>query len=220
MPKYGPSIKKILSICHTVSEDDVCKLGVSILDALEALHSKGLVYNNLSKAHVLIGDHRFINKEEVRLIDFSRAREFINEKGEVIKNDGVIYNPNKAGMIGLNLYDPMNDVRDLLTFLKSLSEGHEYEKLEQMAKLIKDMENPEFHKLKDILQLQKAHEYSWTDLTILEEHQPFKKISNIIEESKHSQDFEEEQSDGDNSDSSAEADEPDSAKKEEEHDFI
>ena len=81
-------------------------------------------------AHVLIGDHRFINKEEVRLIDFSRAREFINEKGEVIKNDGVIYNPNKAGMIGLNLYDTMNDVRDLLTFLKSLSEGHEYENLE------------------------------------------------------------------------------------------
>ena len=72
---------------------------------------------------MLIGDHRFTNKDEVRLIDFSRAREFINDKGEVIKNDGVIYNPNKAGMVGVNLFDPMNDVRDLLTFLKSLSEG-------------------------------------------------------------------------------------------------
>lgn len=216
MPKYGPSIKKIMSICHTLTEDDVCHLGVSILDALEALHSKGLVYNNLSANHVLIGDHRFANKEEVRLIDFSRAREFINEKGEVIKNDGVIYNPNKAGMTGLNLFDPMNDLRDLLSFLKSLSEGQENEKLDQMAKLIKDMDKPEFHKLKDILQLKKAHQYSWTDLTFLEEHQPFKKISNIIEESKHSQEFEEKQSDGDNSDSSAEADESDSDKGEQE----
>ena len=151
MPKYGPSIKKILSICQTLTTDDVCQLGVSILEALESLHSKGLVYNNLSETHVLVGDHCFMNKDEVRLIDFSRAREFINDKGEIIKNDGVIYNPSKVGGGGLNLYDPMNDVRDLLAFLKNLSEVKDTDKIDKMSKLIRDMEKPEFHKLKDIL---------------------------------------------------------------------
>lgn len=93
MPKYGPSLRRILSITKSLTEDDICKLGVSILHALEELYSKGLVYNNLTPNHVLIGDHFFNNKEDIKLVDFSRAREFVNEKGEIIKDDGIIYNP-------------------------------------------------------------------------------------------------------------------------------
>ena len=68
-----------------------------------------------------MGDHFFKNKEEIKLIDFSRAREFINEKGQVIKDDGVIYNPNIKGAIAANLFDPMNDIRDLLSLLKGFN---------------------------------------------------------------------------------------------------
>ena len=100
----------------------------------------------------------------------------------------------------------MNDIRDFLTLLKGFNQ--KFEKLDQLEKFIKDMDKPEFHKLRDILELKKAHEYSWSSLTILQEHQPFKKISNIIEEIKtfNESDKDEDSDDGENSDSSVDAD--------------
>ena len=56
-PKYGLSLKAILATGHKLSEADVCYLGLKLIDAMEYIHGKGVVYNNLSLSHILIGDH-------------------------------------------------------------------------------------------------------------------------------------------------------------------
>ena len=57
------------------------------------MHESGVVYNNLKSEHILIGDSQFSQKsrDQIILVDFSKAKEILDENGKTIKNDGNIY---------------------------------------------------------------------------------------------------------------------------------
>lgn len=66
----------------------------------------------------MIGDCNFENREIVTLVDFSKARQYISDEGEIIKDDGVIYRVN-ADLVAF-LYDRMSDLKSLSSFLNGL----------------------------------------------------------------------------------------------------
>ena len=93
MERFGPSLTQIINVFGKLPPKDVLSLGLQILDALKIMHEQGVVYNNLSLGHVLIGDFEFSKETRtmIKLIDFSKARIIKSEDGKPIKNDGVIY---------------------------------------------------------------------------------------------------------------------------------
>lgn len=97
-------------------------------------------------------------------MDFNRARQYIGDKGEIIKDDGVIYKT-KGNQIA-NLFDPMSDIKELLSLLTELSDL-EMVKLKNMEKVVENMEKPDYESLRKILHLEESHLYSWSDLNIM-----------------------------------------------------
>ena len=57
------------------------------------MHDSGVVFNNLSPYHILIGDGNFTpgTRTLITLVDFSRAKFIISKEGKPIKDDGNIY---------------------------------------------------------------------------------------------------------------------------------
>ena len=64
-----------------------------MLDAFKILHESGVVFNNLSTDHILIGDGDFTpgTRTLITLVDFSKAKFIISKDGQPIKDDGKIY---------------------------------------------------------------------------------------------------------------------------------
>jgi hypothetical protein len=58
-PRYGHSLQKIISVGHHITENDISLLGLTLINALEHMHQQGVVLNNLTLDHVIIGNHNF-----------------------------------------------------------------------------------------------------------------------------------------------------------------
>ena len=57
------------------------------------MHDSGIVFNNLSPDHILIGDGDFTpgTRTLITLVDFRKAKFIISKEGKPIKDDEKIY---------------------------------------------------------------------------------------------------------------------------------
>ena len=86
-------------------------------------------------------------------MDFGRARQYIGDKGEVIKDDGVIYKTKGKGNQVAELFNPMSDFKDLVYLLNELNGDNECDKLSLFAEAVNAMDKPDYESLRKILEL-------------------------------------------------------------------
>ena len=94
MQRYGPSLRLLVKANEEpLPPKDVCNLALQILQALKIMHDSGVVFNNLTLDHVLVGDEQFSpdSRSQIKIVNYCKSKLIIGEGGKVIKNDGEFY---------------------------------------------------------------------------------------------------------------------------------
>lgn len=111
-----------------LSRKSVCKVAMRLLQMLEHIHSRGLVYNNLSLSNILIGDWHKPSIENMKLMDYTLCTKYVDANGQHI-NHGTV--DRFIGNIALSSMNAMNfktvsrrdDLISLTYLLIIISEG-------------------------------------------------------------------------------------------------
>ena len=76
----GPSLEQLLKYCNGVfTLKTVLLLADQILDRIEWVHSKGLVYNNIDPGNFVVGLGE--KQDKIFLVDFGSCQKFVDENG-------------------------------------------------------------------------------------------------------------------------------------------
>ncbi|XP_055336150.1 casein kinase I-like [Paramacrobiotus metropolitanus] len=87
IPKYhtmvmellGPNLEDVLQACGgSFTLKTVCMVAVQLLDRIEFIHSKGLLYRDIKSENFLLGRYKEPNHQVLHIVDFGLSKEYIN----------------------------------------------------------------------------------------------------------------------------------------------
>lgn len=100
MDLLGPTVEDVLQACGgSFSLKTTCMVSMQLLDRLEFIHSKGLLYRDVKSENFLLGQYKQPNHKFVHIIDFGLSKEYINP----ITKEHVPFNV-KKGSVGTPRY--------------------------------------------------------------------------------------------------------------------
>lgn len=74
---FGPSLEQLLKYCQgTFSLKTVLLIADQILDRIEWIHSKGLVYNNVDPSNFVVGLGE--KQDKIFTIDFGNCQKYLD----------------------------------------------------------------------------------------------------------------------------------------------
>lgn len=80
---FGPSLEQLLKYCKgTFSLKTVLLIADQILDRIEWIHSKGLVYNNIEPDNFVVGLGE--KQDKIFVVDFRNCQKYEGEEGHHI----------------------------------------------------------------------------------------------------------------------------------------
>ena len=75
---FGPSLDQLLKYCKgTFSLKTVLLIADQILDRIEWIHSKGLVYNNIDPTNFVVGLGE--KQDKIFVVDFGNCQKYLDE---------------------------------------------------------------------------------------------------------------------------------------------
>lgn len=81
---YGPSLEQLLKYCKGIfSLKTVLMIADQLLDRIEWVHSKGLIYNDIEPDNFLVGLGE--KQDKIFLIDFGSCQKYQDANGQHLK---------------------------------------------------------------------------------------------------------------------------------------
>ena len=148
MQRYGPSLRLLQKAFEEpLPPKDVCNLSLQILQALKIMHDSGVVFNNLTIDHVLVGDEQFSpdSRSQIKIVNYCKAKLIIGEGGKVIRNDGEFYKEPIRSQIEAT-YQKRSDIMDLQKLMLELGVD-----IDLQVKSLQPYDTPNYEMIKTIL---------------------------------------------------------------------
>ena len=89
MEYLGPDIGK-LSRQRRFSLKTVLKIGMQLVDRVEAMHERGIIHRDIKPFNIAIGRH---NHKVIHVFDLGLAKQFVDHKGEHLPDSKSVGNP-------------------------------------------------------------------------------------------------------------------------------
>lgn len=102
MDLLGPSLDYFFKECGKFGLKTVCMLAPQIIDRLEFVHQRGILYRDIKPHNFLMGTGQ--SSSRVFIVDFGLAKRYIDDKGEHIKCS----TKKKSGVTGTVRYSSIN----------------------------------------------------------------------------------------------------------------
>lgn len=78
---YGPSLEQLLKYCKgSFSLKTVLLVADQVLERIEWVHSKGLIYNDVEPGNFLVGLGQ--KQDKIFLVDFGSCEKYLDEEGK------------------------------------------------------------------------------------------------------------------------------------------